>query len=76
MENDRLVLSQEKRSNRSCFTQSPEAWIREHIDGIGKDAFTDYPVVSWTLKGMIHKGWYPFAEAEAPLEDAVGWSRL
>jgi hypothetical protein len=53
-----------------------EAWIREHIDGIGKDAFADDPAVSWTLEGMIHKGWYTFAEAKPSPADPIGWSRV
>jgi hypothetical protein len=53
-----------------------ETWIREHIDGIGKDAFADDPAVSWTLEGMIHKGWYTFAEAKPSPADPIGWSRV
>ncbi len=52
-----------------------EASIREHIDGIAKDAFADYPAVSWTLEGVIHKGWYTFVEAKPSPADPIGWSR-
>ena len=53
-----------------------EAWIREHITGIGKDAFADDPAVSWTLEGMNHKGWYTFVEAKPSPADPIGWSRV
>ncbi|MBL7042426.1 MAG: DUF3592 domain-containing protein [Pirellulaceae bacterium] len=53
-----------------------EAWIREHIVAIGKAAFADDPAVSWTLEGMIHKGWYTFVEAKPSPADPIGWSRF
>ena len=53
-----------------------ETWIREHIVGLGKHAFPDDPAVSWTLEGMIHKGWYTYVEAKPSPADPIGWSRV
>ena len=66
---DRLLF---QGSGQPMPASEREAWIREHIIGIGKDAFADDPAVSWTLEGMIHKGWYTFAEAKPSRADPIG----
>ena len=52
-----------------------EEWIQRSIQAIGEDGWPGEEV-TWTLRGMVHKDAYSFVEAEAPLADAVGWSRF
>ena len=56
-------------------TEEREAWIQRNIQAVGKQGWPEDDV-TWTLRGIAHKGPYSFVEAEASPADVVGWSRL
>ena len=53
-----------------------EVWIRQNINGIGRQAYPDDADLEWTLHSMAHNGWYSFVEAEPTSADSIGWPRL